>query len=72
MSKYQVKFFYDGNPEIDEEIFDTEEQAIEYADYGVSCCRLGAWEDYMSNPGDYGEYDESDGDLEYEIIEVEE
>lgn len=66
MSKYKIIF--DGEEEDD--IFDTEEAAEEYADYLVSCTREGAEILHMSNPGDY-DYDEDDfEDPEYEIVEV--
>lgn len=66
MSKYKIIF--DGEEEDD--VFDTEEAAEEYADYLVSCTREGAEILHMSNPGDY-DYDEDDfEDPEYEIVEV--
>lgn len=66
MSKFKIIF--DGEEEDD--IFDTEEAAEEYADYLVSCTREGAEILHMSNPGDY-DYDEDDfEDPEYEIVEV--
>lgn len=66
MSKYKIIF--DGEEEDD--IFDTEEAAEEYADYLVSCTREGAEILHMSNPGDY-DYDEDDfEDPEYEIVEL--
>lgn len=66
MSKYKIIF--DGEEEDD--IFDTEEDAEEYADYLVSCTREGAEILHMSNPGDY-DYDEDDFEgPEYEIVEV--
>lgn len=66
MSKYKIIF--DGEEEDD--IFDTEEAAEEYADYLVSCTREGAEILHMSNPGDY-DYDEDDfDDPEYEIVEI--
>lgn len=66
MSKYKIIF--DGEEEDD--IFDTEEAAEEYADYLVSCSSEGAEILHMSNPGDY-DYDEDDfEDPEYEIVEV--
>ncbi len=66
MSKYKIIF--DGEEEDD--IFDTEEAAEEYADYLVSCTREGAEILHMSNPGDY-DYDEDDFEgPEYEIVEV--
>ena len=66
MSKFKIIF--DGEEEDD--IFDTEEAAEEYADYLVSCTREGAEILHMSNPGDY-DYDEDDfDDPEYEIVEI--
>ena len=63
MSKYQILF----NDELDDEIFDTEEDAEEYACYLSSCASLGAEILHMSNPGDY---DEDDYSSNYEIIEI--
>ena len=65
MSKYQVLF----NDELEDEIFDTEEEAEEYALYLVSCSKEGAEILHLSNPGDY---DEDDYCEDYEIIEIEE
>lgn len=64
MSKYKVIF--DGIEE--DEIFDTETDAEDYAMYLNSCCKEGAETLHMSNPGDYSEDDCEDYD--YEIIEV--
>lgn len=63
MPKYQVLF--DG--ELEDYIFDTEEEAEEHALYLASCTREGAEILHMSNPGDY---DEDDYEADYEIIEV--
>ena len=65
MSKYKVWF----NDEEMDAVFDTEEEAEEYALYLCSCTREGAEILHMSNPGDY---DEDDYDEDYEIVEVEE
>ena len=68
MAKYKIVF--DGDEE--DEIFDSEEEAEEYALYLCSCARTGAEILNLSNPGDY-EYDEDDfEDPDYEIIEVDE
>ena len=68
MAKYKIIF--DGEEE--DELFDTEEEAEEYALYLCSCKRTGAEILHWSNPGDY-DYDEDDFDEgEYEIIEIEE
>lgn len=64
MAKYKVEF----NGELEDEVFDTEEEAEEHALYLASCSQLGAEILHMSNPGDY---DEDDYDDDYEIIEIE-
>ena len=66
--KYRV--IYDG--ETEDEVFDTYEDAEEYANYLRSCERTGAEILHMSNPGDY-EYDEDDfKPSDYEIVEEDE
>ena len=66
MSKYKVIF---GGEEEDE-IFNTESDAEDYALYLSSCSRDGAEILHMSNPGDW-DYDEDvDGYYDYEIIEI--
>ena len=68
MSKFKVIF--DG--EECDEIFDTEEDAEEYALYLSSCSREGAEILHMSNPGDYDYDEETYEDPDYEIIEIDE
>ena len=63
MTKYKVLF----NDEMEDEVFDTEEEAEEYALYLCSCTQEGAEILHMSNLGDY---DVDDYDAEYEIVEV--
>lgn len=63
MSKFKVVF---GGQEEDE-IFDSEAEAIEYGDYLSSCAAEGAEILHLSNPGDY---DDDDYDDDYEIVEV--
>lgn len=63
MAKYKVLF----NGELEDEVFDTEEDAEEYASYLASCVEDGAETLSMSNPGDY---DEDDYEVEYEIVEI--
>ena len=63
MAKYKVKF----NGEFEDEVFDTESEANDYALYLVSCAAEGAEILHLSNPGDY---DEDDYDDDYEIVEV--
>lgn len=65
MAKYKVLF----NDELEDEVFDAQEEAEEHALYLVSCTKLGAEILHMSNPGDY---DEDDYEADYEIIEVDE
>lgn len=66
MSKYRIEM--DG--ELQDEIFDTEEEAEDYALYLCSCARTGAEILNMSNPGDYPYDEDSFEEPEYEIIEV--
>ena len=54
MTKYKI--ILDGE-EWEDDIFDSEEDAREYALYLVGCARTGAETLHWSNPGDY-EYDE--------------
>lgn len=53
-----------------DEVFDTYEDAEEYASYLISCYHTGGEILEMSNPGDYP-YDPDD-EPEYEIIETDE
>ena len=65
MPKYKIIF----EDELQDEVFDTEEDAEEYALYLCSCSREGAEILNMSNPGDY-DYDENNWESpDYEIIE---
>lgn len=67
MPKFKIVF----ENELQDEVFDTEEDAEEYALYLCSCSREGAEILHMSNPGDY-DYDEYNWESpEYEIIEEE-
>ena len=63
MAKYKVKF----NGEFEDEVFDTEREANDYALYLASCAAEGAEILHLSNPGDY---DEDDYDDDYEIVEI--
>lgn len=64
MAKYKIVF----DDEEQDEIFDTIDEAIEYAQDLVSDYHLGGEILEMSNPGDYP-YDPDD-EPEYYIIEV--
>lgn len=69
MSKYQVLIhFPDGEDELQDEIFDTEEEAEEFGCDYVSCSRLRAEILEMSNPGDYpmDDYEEPD----FEVVKA--
>lgn len=67
MIKYKVVF--DGEEQ--DEIFETETEAENYASYLVGCTREGAEILHMSNPGDYEYNEDTYEDPEYEIIEIE-
>ena len=62
------KIIFDDDEQ--DEIFNTEEEAEEYALYLSSCSHLGAEELHMSNPGDYDYDEETYEDPDYEIIEI--
>ena len=64
MEKYKIIF--EGEEE--DEVFDSYEDAEEYALYLVSCYHTGGEIIEMSNPGDYP-YDPDD-EPEYEIVEI--
>lgn len=65
MSKFKILM----EDELQDEVFESEEDAEEYALYLCSCARTGAEILHWSNPGDY-EYDEDTfEEPEYEIIE---
>ena len=64
MTKFKIIFEDDEQ----NEIFNTYEEADDYARYLVSCYHSGGETMEMSNPGDYP-YD-ADEEPEYEIIEV--
>ena len=69
MTKYKIIMMYsDGTSEEQDEIFDSQKSAEEYASYLVSCCEDGAETLNLSNPGDYplDDYEEPD----FEIIEI--
>ncbi len=65
MPKYRIIF----EGEEQEEVFNSEEAAEEYALYLCGCAREGAEILHMSNPGDY-DYDEDSFERpDYEIVE---
>lgn len=64
----QYKIIFDGEEQ--DEIFESEEEAEEYALYLRSCTRQGAEDLHRSNPGDY-DYDEDEFENpEYQIVEI--
>ena len=70
MPRYKIIMQYpDGVNEEQDEFFETEESAEEYANYLVSCSQVGAEILNLSNPGDYPLDDYEDPD--FEIIEIE-
>lgn len=68
MPKYKIVW---ANGEEEDDVFDTEEEADEYAVYLQGCARQGAEILNMSNPGDYDYDEENFEDLEYTIEEIE-
>lgn len=64
MKKYKIIF----ECEEEDEVFDSYDEAEEYALYLVSCYHTGGEILEMSNPGDYP-YDPDD-EPEYEIFEI--
>ena len=64
--KYGIEMF----GEVQDCLFDTEEEAEEYACYMRSCYKTGAETLNMSNPGDYPFDEESFEYPDYEIIEI--
>ena len=65
---FQPMQYSDGTNEEQDEVFDTEEDAEEYANYLVSCNEEGAEILNLSNPGDYplDDYEAPD----FEIVEI--
>lgn len=55
---------------MEDDVFDTEEEAEEYGGYLIGCCRTGAETLNLSNPGDYPLDDYEDPD--FEVIEIDE
>ena len=68
MAKYKIIM----DDEMQDDVFDTEEEADEYALYLCSCSRTGAEILHMSNPFDYDYDAETFEEPEYEIVEVDE
>ena len=69
MAKYKVlMIFPNGDEELDDMVFDSEEDAYEYGLYLVSCSLTGAETLNLSNPGDYPLDDYEDP--EFEIVEI--
>lgn len=69
MAKYKIIMINsDGTREEEEDVFDTQEEAEDYANYLVNCSEDGAETLELSNPGDYplDEFVEPD----FEIIEI--
>lgn len=69
MPKYKIVMKYsNGTNEEEDDIFDSEEAAEEYANYLVGCSRDGTETLNLSNPGDYSLDDYED--IDFEIIEI--
>lgn len=65
--KGKYKVIFDGEEQ--DEVFDTEEDAEEYALYLRSCTRTGAETLHWSNPGDYDYDEDTFEDTGYEIVQ---
>ena len=65
MPMYKIMF----DDELQDEVFDTEDEAVEYALYLRSCARTGAEILHWSNPGDYDYDEESYEPPDFVIIE---
>ncbi|MFT3834398.1 MAG: hypothetical protein QM711_13925 [Micropruina sp.] len=66
---YKVVMQYDdGSSEIDDEVFDTEEEAQAYGLVCVSNYSTGAEVLHLSNPGDYPLNE--DEEVDFEVVEV--
>ncbi len=70
--KFKIKMVYSDYSEVQDEVFDTEEAAEDYAQYLVSCSRTGAEVLSLSNPGDDPYDPDTFDEPDYEIFEVEE
>lgn len=68
MARYKIIF--DGEEQ--DEVFDTEEAAEEYALYLRSCSSDGAETLHLSNPGDYDHDPDPFDEPDHEIIEANE
>lgn len=65
---FKVKMYAPGeSPWIEEEVFETEEEAEEYGSVCASNWNQGAEDLYMMNPGDYPLPDEGP---DWEVIEI--
>ena len=64
---YKINLIIDGENDEQDEIFETEEAAEEYALYLCGCTSEGAEIMNLSNPGDHSDIPP---ETDYEIIEV--
>lgn len=70
--KYKILMHYpDGIDEEPDEVYATEEDAVEAALDAIGCYSVGCEVLHLSNPGDYPLIDDSD-EIEFEIIEIDE
>ena len=67
--KYTFKIIYsDGDEDLSDDIYNTEDEAIWAAQYLISCASQGR--EIMSLMGDCDDDELEDSDLEYEIVEI--
>lgn len=72
MSKYQILMIdSDGSTELEDEIFDDEDEAIDYAVYLAGCTRTGAEILNMSNPWENPYDPDTFEEPTFEIVELE-
>ncbi len=71
MTKYKVLLVYsNGEEDLDDDVFDSREEAEEHGEYLLGCCRVGRETLNLSDPYEWA-MDEF-ADVDYEIVEVEE
>ena len=71
MTKYKVLLIYsNGEEDLDDDVFDTREEAEEHGGYLLGCCHVGNETLNLSDPDEWP-MDEF-ADVDYEIVEVEE
>lgn len=69
MGRFLVEMIYpDGTTDLEEEVYDSYEEAEDAALYSCSCYNQGAEDLFLSNPGDYPM---SEDEPDFRIISIE-